>query len=152
MVSAGSNTTFMEAMRLQEGLISYATGNSFGNDEYQKLRARLVQNSAITDKIPRFIRDCRDLTQFWAFIRDEYPTYALRRQFLWESFRPLLVELEFVDRRAAVAPMGRALQAFDPNEVSTLWQKALARIQEDPEGAVTAATITHRDSVQTHPR
>jgi hypothetical protein len=127
-----------EVLHLEALLISYATGGAAKDAEYQALRQSLVHNIT-RDKLPDFVRRCRDLSQFWAVIRDKYPTYKERREFIRESFRPLLDELELADRSGAITPISKALEAFDPDQVHLIWQKATSRTTSDPEGAITAA-------------
>ncbi len=66
---------------LQNLLISAATGGNSDNEEFQKLRKIVLENQNIQKLVPRYIRTCRDLTQFWQFIKYEYASYAERRLF-----------------------------------------------------------------------
>lgn len=128
-------------VRLQDGLISRATGGIFPGDDaaYQDLRRHFATRVDVKAKLPEFIRRCRDLQQFWGFIQPKYPSYRERRAFIWEEFRPLVEYLEAQDRSPGVAPITEALQSFDPANVHAAWQKALDRREADPEGAITAA-------------
>jgi hypothetical protein len=36
------------------------------------------------------VRRCRDLGQFWGWIKYERSTYAERRTLLWDAFHPLI--------------------------------------------------------------
>jgi hypothetical protein len=74
---------------LQNMLIAHATGGSGEDKQYQVLRKEISNHSVLKDLAPRFLRTCRTLDEFWQFIKYEYGTYAERRKFLWESFRPL---------------------------------------------------------------
>jgi hypothetical protein len=69
----------------------------------------------------------------------EHGTYKERREFLWASFRPVIDGLEFLGRSGATIPIRDALEAFDPDRVHVIWEKANARTTTDPEGAITAA-------------
>jgi hypothetical protein len=46
----------------------------------------------LKEALPRFVRTCTDLTQFWHLIKREgnLPSYASRREYTWDAFRPLL--------------------------------------------------------------
>ena len=70
---------------LQNILISEATDGNENNEEYQNLRKLILDEQAIQKFAPKFLRTCRNLTQFWQFIKFEYSTYAERRDFLWKS-------------------------------------------------------------------
>jgi hypothetical protein len=85
------------------------------------------------------VRRCRDLGQFWGFVKYERGTYAERRNLLWDAFHPLIEYLETQDRSPGVAPISAILEEFDPDHVYATWQKALDRREADPEGAITAA-------------
>lgn len=134
-------STLDKVMRLQHGLIARATGNSFDEAEYSELRSFFMQQYDLRGKIPSFVRQCSDLSQFWSFIKNAADTYEIRRQRIWKEFRPVIEYLEVQDRTPGVLPIGEALEAFDPEHVHAAWQKALDRRAADPEGAITAARM-----------
>lgn len=131
------------AIRFQNGLISFSTGGRFdGEDEaYKKLRHHFAARPDTKDKVPDFVRRCRDLGQFWGFIKYERSTYQERRVLLWDAFRPLIDYLEGLDRSPGVVPITAVIEQFDPDNVHGAWQKALDRRLNDPEGAITAAKM-----------
>jgi hypothetical protein len=130
-----------KVQRLQDSLVAFSTGGQFdGSDAtYQRLRRELLERADIRDKVPDFVRRHRDLGQFWQFIKFKLGRYAERREFIWDSFRPLIDYLEALDRSPGVQPISIILEAFDPDTVHAAWQKALDRRTADPEGAITAA-------------
>lgn len=137
-----SDETILEKVeRMQDGLVLHATDGVFDGDdpEYKKLRSELLERADVREKLPKLVRRCRDLRQFWQFIKFECGTYAGRREFLWDSFRPAIEYLESVDRAPGLQPIGEALEKFDSDSVHAAWQKALDRRVTDPEGAITAA-------------
>lgn len=89
--------------------------------------------------MPDIVRKYRDQPQFWPFIKHKFPSYAERRDYIWAEFRPVFEYLEAQDRSPGVQPITQALEAFDPEHVHAIWQKALDRRTDDPEGAITAA-------------
>ena len=96
--------SFMDRMHvLQNGLVSRATGGSFdhGPAVYQRLRKELLDRSDLMDKVPAFVRRCRDTSQFWQFIKFEHGSYAERRQFIWGEFGPLFDYLARIIHEAA---------------------------------------------------
>lgn len=134
-------TLLDKAMRLQNGLIAQATDGTFagGNPTYRDLRQELGSHPETKSKLPDFVRRSSDLAQFWAFIKYEKPTYRERRELIWKAFRPLIEYLEAQDRAPGISPISETLEKFDPEAVHAVWQKALDRRIEDPEGAITAA-------------
>ena len=130
-----------KAIRLQNGLIAFSTGGSFdgGTDEYRSLRTIFIAAGDTKTIVPIFIHRCRDLNQFWAFIKYEIPTYKERREFIWEAFRPLIERLESANLNPGIIPISETIGAFDQDYVASMWQKSLDRRLDDPEGAITAA-------------
>lgn len=127
--------------KLQGGYIGAATqdGGSLDSATYSRLREELLREPSIKEKLPDFVRKCRDASQFWHFIKEKFSTYRERREFIWGQFNPVLTFLEAQDRSPGVAPITASLEAFDPDNVHNVWQKALDRRINDPEGAITAA-------------
>jgi hypothetical protein len=79
------------------------------------------------------------LPQFWGFIKQQAGTYRERRQIIWGAFTPLLDSLEGAARAPSDQLVSETLISFDPEGVTTIWQKALARRESDPDGAITVA-------------
>ena len=77
---------------LQNLMIASVTGGERDNEKYRELRNELLQYPAVTQALPRFVRTCGDLSQFWSFIKSDpdLSTYASRRELIWSDFRPLL--------------------------------------------------------------
>jgi hypothetical protein len=130
---------FDQAECLQNLLVSHATGETQDEAEYARLRQAVLVQTALSPLIPRLLRTCRNLGQFWQFIKQKFATYAERRTYLWDVFRPMLELLE----RGGAAPSDQivsgALEKFDAANIQTAWSKALDRRTSDPEGAITMA-------------
>jgi hypothetical protein len=124
---------------LQNLLIAEATGGSGDSREYQALRKEITGNFLLKDIVPRFLRTCRTLREFWQFIKYEYRAYAERRQFIWDSFRPLLERAEGSKAAPSDQSVASALARFDPETIHQLWLRAMERRENDPEGAITLA-------------
>jgi len=124
---------------LQNLLISQATGGNEDDAEFVRLRQMMLANPALEPLLPRFLRTCRNLSQFWQFIKFKFSTYAERRDYIWGEFRPMLEAVE----RGSLAPsdevVSRTLEKFDASHVQAAWSKALDRRSSDPEGAITSA-------------
>ncbi len=128
-----------EVELLQNLLVSHATGGSEDDADYTRLRQMVLAEPALESLIPRFLRTSRSLGQFWQFIKHKFGTYAERRTYLWDEFRPMLELLE----RGSLAPsdniVSNAIEQFDSSHVQAAWSKALDRRASDPEGAITMA-------------
>ena len=85
------------------------------------------------------MRTCRDLSQFWQFIKFEFPTYAERREYLWNQFRPLIEALESRPGSQVHLTDKQLLSRLSAEAVQAVWQRALERRVSDPEGAITSA-------------
>lgn len=126
---------------LQNVMVARATGvtGQSDNAQYVQLRQALIADGKIEPLLPSFVRTSRTLDQFWPFIQAKFATYAERRQFIWEEFRPVLDHLDGVGAAPSDAGVTLALTKFDSAHVQVAWQKALERRASDPEGAITSA-------------
>jgi hypothetical protein len=128
--------------QFQDALVSFSTGSGgFGGAglDYKAERKKLLDSVEGTGLLPDFVRRYRDPDSYWQFIKRKFGTYAERREYLWESFRPLLEHLEMTARSPASQPVELVLSNLNGEVVDSLWRKALERRTSDPEGAITAA-------------
>lgn len=132
-------TDFDRAQYFQSLLINRATGCESENSEYQELRQYFLENPNTRSVMPAWVRENRDLYQFWQFIKSEFPTYAERRKFVWSELAPLLELLELSSKMPSDQNISEVLKRFDAESVHIIWSKALDRRQVDPEGAITVA-------------
>jgi serine/threonine-protein kinase len=77
------------------GLISRATGGSFEQEEYSRLRKIVLGIPGIENLTPRFLKICRTVDEFWRWIKAELPTYDERRVLISESLNPILEIVEY---------------------------------------------------------
>lgn len=133
------NDFYTQAERLQDLLISRATGEDCDPAEFSRLRLTLISNPKLKQLLPEFIHTCRDPSQFWHFISRKHGGYAERRAFIWEQFRPLLSALEGGDLSPSDHSVTDTLKKVDATHVQAAWLKALDRRSSDPEGAITSA-------------
>lgn len=89
-----SKELFEKVESLQNLLISRATGGEAYDAQYNNLRSVLINNPLLSDKLPRFVRTCFGLNQFWNFIKNKFGTYRERREYLWDEFKPVLELIE----------------------------------------------------------
>lgn len=120
-------------------LVSRATGGAGDDVEYKKLRHELRAIARVSDLLPQFVRTCRDLSEFWGFIKPKFGSYAERREYLRTAFEPLLAELEKESRAPSDSGISAVVQSVSSNYIQEVWQKALERRSSDPEGAITAS-------------
>lgn len=116
---------------LENGLISRATGGTF--DYYDYVRQKILQNKDYEKFLPSWFQTCRDINQFWGFIK-KIDGYQPRREFIWNEFTPLFNFLQ----SKITSPLDEFI-TFDEGHIHTQWQKALERKISDPEGAITIA-------------
>jgi len=128
-----------QAEMLKNILIARATGTSPSDDHYKALRQAFIEDAAVKPLLPGFVRTCRSLQEFWGYIKEQSGNYQGRRAHIYGAFRPLLDFLEGGGRTPADATISDALQSFDAAGIHVVWEKALARRQADPEGAITIA-------------
>jgi hypothetical protein len=124
------------AAEMEHLLISHATGTRENDNRFRALRTRLTED-VHAKELPEFIRSCRNLSQFWGYIK-KWATYAERREVIWGAMGPLMERLE----KGAAPPdeaVVEALSTLDADHVNLAWRKALDRRSSDPEGAITTA-------------
>jgi len=134
-----SLTLVSEVEALQHMLLSHATGRTASVVKYQAARERLLSIARIKAKLPQFVHTCRDLDQFWGFIKAKFDHYAERREHIWSGFRPLLEMLDAESRAPGDDTVSATLTTIDSDHVQEAWHKALERRATDPAGAITAA-------------
>src|SRR4051794_11977983 len=108
-------------------LVSHATGGSGDSMEYKNLRHELMAVPRIAKSLPRFVHVCRDLSEFWSFIKPKFATYAERRDYLRNEFDPLLTTLETESRTPSDMGITATVQAVSSSYVQEAWHKALER-------------------------
>lgn len=135
-------TLLNKALLLRGLLIDFATGNEAEVESYAPLRSNLLSDRSTRELLPAFVVNCRDLKQFWHFIKSQFDHYAERRTFIYEEFQPLISKLE-LDQLEKSTPhfdlVATNLENLDSAHINELWTKAIERCVEDPEGAITAA-------------
>lgn len=138
--SFSSQEELLEAAEsVKNMMLSRATGGGADPVEYQQLRGLLIADQRVKDRLPRCVRTCRTLDEFWGHIKSKFGTYAERREYLRQEFHPVLELLEGWSVTPGQNSASVALEKFDAAHVTAAWQKALERKSTDPEGAITAA-------------
>lgn len=137
---------------MQNMLVARATGG--GTDErdeaqYARLRLAVLGDTQLAALLPSWVRTTRTLNQFWPLIKQKFPSYAERREYIWGEFRPVFDFLEGVGASPADADVTQAIKKFDAAHIQAAWHKALERRNTDPAGAITSAR-TLMESVCKH--
>lgn len=120
-------------------LVSCATGNCSGTVLYKSLRQELIATPRIAKLMPQFVYACRDLGEFWSFIKPKFKSYAERREYLRNEFDPLLTMLETESQTPSDAGITATVKSINSVYIQETWHKALERRSTDSEGAITLA-------------
>lgn len=135
---------FDQVERIKQVLRNRACGDQANDLEYSELRRSLMSSTFAASRLPRFVKTCRSLSEFWDFIKSPesshggLPSYASRRSFLTKEFEPLLEELEAKQFHVSEELDIDKVLGMDSDQISLLWEKAQLRCENDPEGAITA--------------
>ncbi|SRR5579883_83830 len=118
---------------LQNIMLASVTGGARDETEYRQIREELFRVPGLKEALPRFVRTCGDLSQLWHFIKtqENLGSYARRREFIWNAFRPLLagvddaagVEREVFFVKGSFRTSGRSCNQVK-HQVSNLTPKA----------------------------
>lgn len=81
---------FRQIEYLQSAYIATATDDGGETESYPAVRSNLLELAPVSDLLPEFVHRYRTLAQFWPFIKRKFSTYADRREFIWNSFQPVL--------------------------------------------------------------
>ncbi|VAW67606.1 hypothetical protein MNBD_GAMMA08-925 [hydrothermal vent metagenome] len=88
-------TDFDKVSYLVNLLTARATGMAAESEEFETLRHELLSNPNLSQQLPQWLRQNRNLDSFWGFIKPKFSTYAERRTYISEQFTPILDTLEF---------------------------------------------------------
>lgn len=126
-------------MALQDLLISRATGGEGDAATYGLLRREFMEDAATKELLPRYVRTCRDPNAFWPIAKGMSANWEGRRVQIRHDFERLLDHLEGAGVAPLDEPTAAVLAGFNAEAVASVWQKALERRENDPDGAITAA-------------
>jgi hypothetical protein len=135
----GHSKFYFEMELLQNTLIATATQDEYDTGDYNELRSKLLSHTELKQLTPEFIYTCRDLKQFWLFIKRKFDHYSERREFIWGSFTPLLNYLEQTGNSPSDQLAGHSIKESGQAYIALEWEKRLQRRVTDPEGAITSA-------------
>jgi hypothetical protein len=98
---------FVQNLLVSQAEGTYRPGTSEyreANATYDGLRDLLLAHPETAHRVPRFVRTCRDLRQFWGYVKGQSDRYAGRREHIWAEFRPVLDALEGVGATPPLLP------------------------------------------------
>jgi predicted nucleotide-binding protein len=78
---------------LRDVLIARAVSKYASENTYRGVRGRLLSERSLKGKLPSFVLESPNLKKFWRFISTAFHTYSERREFVDNSFAPLLLKL-----------------------------------------------------------
>lgn len=102
-------------------------------------RKAILKNEHLKAHIPKFIIDNDSIYSFWQFIKAHLPSYYERKVFLNEEFEPLMKVSVSGTPQSHLHLITEVTKAVDEHYVNEAWNKALRRMKDDPEGAITSA-------------
>lgn len=117
--------------------VSRATGGEGNDHDFARLRRELLAIPRVAKQLPQCVHVCRNLSEFWSFIKPKFDTYAERREYLRQEFDPILLMLESESRSPSDTLISATVRAVNLEFIQEAWQKALERRAVDPEGAIT---------------
>lgn len=123
----------------QERAVGLATGKEVTYEQYENTRKELLEEPSLAQRFPQWLKDCRSGSQYWSYIKKSFPTYQQRREFIWESLKPLFEYAERVGVEPTSQKMEETLEICSEDSVHRAWLKCLERRENDPEGAITSA-------------
>ena len=105
---------------------------------YLRLRRDFMNDPNTASLLPKFVRAAQDRSAMWAFLKDFSGQWEPRRQMVRSEFAPMIDALE---RGPSLADdlISDGIASYDALGVKEAWNKALARRDTDPAGAITAA-------------
>lgn len=134
-----SNDLINKVESLKVMLVSRATGGDGDDVQYKNLRRELIDLPRIKKLLPQAVHVCRDLSDFWGYIKPKFATYAERREYIRKEFEAVLSGLESEARSPSDSAISATMQSVGLDYVQEVWRKALERRSNDAEGALTAA-------------
>ncbi|WP_394838696.1 abortive infection family protein [Pendulispora rubella] len=120
-------------------LVSRATGGGGDDRTYALARRALLDDPELAHVTPRWVRSCRNLSDFWGMIQPKFGRYHERRDWLRVEMEPIFNVLEGRPPRPADESITERLRDSGAAYVHEMWEKALARREQDPDGAITLA-------------
>lgn len=120
-------------------LIATSTGWEKDDEQYKSLRLEIITKSFLKNKLPHFILAYRNLDQFWWFIKQKFPTYQERRNYIRENINPVMSFLESFEQHPSDKIISQTIIKINSEHIKQQREKLLIRRTSDPEWAITSA-------------
>ena len=126
-----SNQELIEKLEIfQNLLIGSVTNEGSDNQKYLEIREELFEIPGMKEAMPSFARTCLNIGQFWAHIKKQgnLPSYASRREYVWEAFRPIVESLQSAEspNKQMFFPKGSTHDAY--THIKSILQQATTSI------------------------
>lgn len=124
---------------LRNLLLDRATGGVGNEDYYLAIRHDLMKQVIFKTLVPDFVQNSRNLYEFWQYIKNAFKSYAERRFFLQEAFEPVLSAALVLNDSVPHHDIIPQIISIDEQYIAQAWRKALDRMNDDPEAAITTS-------------
>lgn len=133
-----------KAVKLQKILMGISTGTETYKDEqiihdFVESRSSLLTDRRTRGLLPEFVKNYRELSSFWSYIKNISPNYEGRRLFITNEFNPLFEFFEMPQDDLPLDTLVLDALKYSNEYLRELWAKCLERRESDPEGAITAS-------------
>ena len=113
---------------IQGSLLARATNGDFDSKNYKEIRQKFLLSDNIKKFLPDYIIQCRDLEQFWQYIKVKYTgegCYTARQNYIYETFQDLLHYLETENIQSK-----KTTHLYYKNEIKTIDEELDNLIEE----------------------
>ena len=137
-------TDFDKVSYLVNLLTARATGMASDSREFETLRHELLSNPNLSQELPQWLRQHRNLDSFWGFIKPKFGSYAERRTYLSEQFTPILDALEFGPPAQAAVQVNPTKSTSTPPTVARNKRKVFIVHGHDSEAKLEAGRFIEK--------
>jgi hypothetical protein len=135
-----SEFMYDQTVQLQEFLV---TTISKGHNHYMQMmfesRRKNLLNSAVPKNLlPEWLSEIHSLSSFYQWIKEK-GNVEQRKAFVCESFKPALKFLQSKPSVIGQASVTDKLEVLRETYIHESWMKAMERLNNDPDGALTSA-------------
>ncbi|HBM16149.1 MAG TPA: abortive phage resistance protein [Lentisphaeria bacterium] len=133
----GINTDYDKAVALVRILESCATGGERHENKFIEIRGYFYQSPKYKNYMPRWMNSIFTINNFWNFIKPKFNHYFERRDFISSEFTPLINHCN--EQSSLIQNQNVIITDFNSYVINENWTNMLARVENDPKGAITLA-------------
>lgn len=135
-----SEFIYDQTVQLQEYLI---TTIAIGHNPYMQMmfesrRKNLYDSGVPRNLLPEWLSDIHSLSSFYQWIKEK-GSVDQRKAFVCDSFKPTLKYLQSKPSVIGQTSVTDKFELFRETYIYETWIKAIGRIENDPDGALTSA-------------